>query len=183
MGHHARIERNPHGVTGAFISKNPKIHEGFMISSGMQMTCGSCPDEQYTSVFCLQSYQAIPSFSEKWSPCSPLLIFGSLVACTNVFLCSHMRVELSNRVRPTCCKNSVVAVFWADFSGGEEQIICLLAPYNNLSLCLINVDSPGTSLVVHIDLLYFEDLACHQKEISELSSRDLSHFSENYKCK
>ena len=114
-------------VTGAFISKNPKIHEDSLMSSGMQMTCGGTVMMTIHFLFSAfnGSYQAIPSFSEKSVlALIYLIIFGSLVAYSSFLWL--MRVEPANRVATHAFVNPVVAVFLGWFLGGEELSVNML---------------------------------------------------------
>ena len=114
-------------VTGAFISKNPKIHEDSLMSSGMQMLCGGFV---MMSIHFLISafngnYRAMPSFSDKSVlALIYLIIFGSLVAYSSFLWL--MRVEPANRVATHAFVNPVVAVFLGWLLGGEDLSVNML---------------------------------------------------------
>lgn len=114
-------------VTGAFISKNPKIHEDSLMSSGMQMMCGGAV--MMSIHFLLSafngSYRVMPSFSEKSVlALIYLIIFGSLVAYSSFLWL--MRVEPANRVATHAFVNPVVAVFLGWLLGGEHLSVNML---------------------------------------------------------
>ena len=114
-------------VTGAFISKNPKINEDSLMSSGMQMLCGGFV---MMSIHFLISafngnYRAMPSFSDKSVfALIYLIIFGSLVAYSSFLWL--MRVEPANRVATHAFVNPVVAVFLGWLLGGEDLSVNML---------------------------------------------------------
>jgi drug/metabolite transporter (DMT)-like permease len=114
-------------VMGAFISKNPKIHEDSLMSSGMQMMCGGAV--MMSIHFLLSafngSYRGMPSFSEKSVlALIYLIIFGSLVAYSSFLWL--MRVEPANRVATHAFVNPVVAVFLGWLLGGEHLSVNML---------------------------------------------------------
>lgn len=114
-------------VTGAFISRNPKIHEDSLMSSGMQMMCGGAV---MMSIHFLISaftgnYQSMASFSDRSVlALIYLIIFGSLVAYSSFLWL--MRVEPANRVATHAFVNPVVAVFLGWLLGGERLSINML---------------------------------------------------------
>ncbi len=114
-------------VTGAFISRDPKIHEDSLMSSGMQMMCGGAV---MMSIHFLISaftgnYQSMASFSDRSVlALIYLIIFGSLVAYSSFLWL--MRVEPANRVATHAFVNPVVAVFLGWFLGGEELSVNML---------------------------------------------------------
>ena len=114
-------------VTGAFISKNPKIHEDSLMSSGMQMLCGGfvmMAIHFLISAF-NGNYRAMPSFSDKSVlALIYLIIFGSLVAYSSFLWL--MRVEPANRVATHAFVNPVVAVFLGWLLGGEDLSVNML---------------------------------------------------------
>lgn len=114
-------------VVGAFISKNPKIHEDSLMSSGMQMMCGGAV---MMSIHFLLSaltgdHQSIVSFSGRSVVALVyLVIFGSLVAYSSFLWL--MRVEPANRVATHAFVNPVVAVFLGWLLGGEHLSVNML---------------------------------------------------------
>ena len=114
-------------VVGAFISKNPKIHEDSLMSSGMQMIWGGAVMmliHFLTSAF-MGYHQTVATFSLKSVVALIyLVIFGSLVAYSSFLWL--MRVEPANRVATHAFVNPVVAVFLGWLLGGEHLSISML---------------------------------------------------------
>lgn len=107
-------------VVGAFISRNPKIHEDSLMSSGMQMLCGGAV------MMCVHiaasaftgNHQIVGTYSCKSvAALIYLIFFGSLVAYSSFLWL--MRVEPANRVATHAFVNPVVAVFLGWLLGGE----------------------------------------------------------------
>ena len=114
-------------VAGAFISKNPKIHEDLLMSSGMQMICGGAVMMSIHFLFSVftGNYQSMSSFSDRSVlALIYLIIFGSLVAYSSFLWL--MRVEPANRVATHAFVNPVVAVFLGWLIGGEELSVNML---------------------------------------------------------
>ncbi|NLD04731.1 MAG: EamA family transporter [Synergistaceae bacterium] len=114
-------------VIGAFISRNPKIHEDSLMSSGMQMLCGGAV--MMTIHFLVSAftgnYQSVASFSNKSILALAYLItFGSLVGYTSFLWL--MRMEPANRVATHAFVNPIVAVFLGWFLGGEQLSVNML---------------------------------------------------------
>jgi len=114
-------------VTGAFISKNPRIHEDLLMSSGMQMMCGGAVMmliHFMISAF-TGNYRSMASFSSRsLLALIYLIIFGSLVAYSSFLWL--MRVQPANRVATHAFVNPVVAVFLGWFLGGERLTMSML---------------------------------------------------------
>lgn len=107
-------------VMGAFISRNPKIHEDTLMSSGMQMLCGGAVMMTIHLLFSAftGNYQGVASFSNKSIFALLYLItFGSLIGYTSFLWL--MRMEPANRVSTHAFVNPIVAVFLGWFFGGE----------------------------------------------------------------
>lgn len=113
-------------VIGAFVSRNPRIHEDTLMSSGMQMICGG--GTMMLLHFIVSSFTGAPAagtFSSKSLIALLYLItFGSLVGYTSFLWL--MRVEPANRVATHAFVNPVVAVFLGWLFGGEELSLSLL---------------------------------------------------------
>lgn len=107
-------------VTGAFVSRNPRIHGDSLMSSGMQMMCGGTVMmflHFLISAF-TGNYQSVFSFSSRSVfALIYLIIFGSLVAYSSFLWL--MRMEPANRVATHAFVNPVVAVFLGWILGGE----------------------------------------------------------------
>ncbi|NLX84992.1 MAG: EamA family transporter [Synergistaceae bacterium] len=114
-------------VIGAFISRNPKIHEDSLMSSGMQMLCGGAvmmAIHFIVSAF-TGDYQSISAFSSKSIYALLYLItFGSLVGYSSFLWL--MRVEPANRVATHAFVNPIVAVFLGWLIGGEPLGLYML---------------------------------------------------------
>ncbi|MEA4871813.1 MAG: EamA family transporter [Synergistaceae bacterium] len=114
-------------VTGAFISRNPKIHEDSLMSSGMQMMCGGAVmmSIHFLIAAFTGNYQNMASFSDRSVlALIYLIIFGSIVAYSSFLWL--MRVEPANRVATHAFVNPVVAVFLGWLLGGEHLSINML---------------------------------------------------------
>jgi drug/metabolite transporter (DMT)-like permease len=114
-------------VSGAFISKYPRIHEDLLMSSGMQMMCGGAVMmliHFMISAF-TGNYRSMASFSSRsLLALIYLIIFGSLVAYSSFLWL--MRVQPANRVATHAFVNPVVAVFLGWFLGGERLTMSML---------------------------------------------------------
>ena len=114
-------------VMGAFISKNPQIHQDLLMSSGMQMMCGGAVMmliHFFVSAF-TGNYQNMASFSSRSVlALIYLIIFGSLVAYSSFLWL--MRVQPANRVATHAFVNPVVAVFLGWLLGGEHLSMNML---------------------------------------------------------
>lgn len=114
-------------VVGAFISRNPKIHEDSLMSSGMQMLCGGAVMMVVHFIVSAWTgdYQSISSFSTKSVyALFYLIFFGSLVAYSSFLWL--MRVEPANRVATHAFVNPIVAVFLGWIFGGEPLGLYML---------------------------------------------------------
>lgn len=114
-------------VMGAFISRNPKIHEDSLMSSGMQMLCGGAVmmSIHFLASFFTGDHQSVASFSNKSVLALIYLItFGSLVGYTSFLWL--MKVEPANRVATHTFVNPLVAVLLGWFLGGEQMSISML---------------------------------------------------------
>lgn len=116
-------------VFGAFISRNPKIHNDPFMSSGMQMLCGGgiMMAIQFTLSAYTGKFPELGAFSARSVySVGYLVIFGSLIAYTSFLWL--MRVEPANRVATHAFVNPIVAVFLGWILGGEKlQINMLIA--------------------------------------------------------
>ncbi len=107
-------------VFGAFISRNPKVHEDSFMSSAMQMLCGGgiMMVIQFVSSAFTGNYPVLGAFSMRSSiALGYLIIFGSLVAYTSFMWL--MRVEPANHVATVSFVNPIIAVFLGFIIGGE----------------------------------------------------------------
>ncbi len=114
-------------VMGAFISRNPKIHEDSLMSSGMQMMCGGAvmmAIHFMMAVFTGENPNVISFSCKSVTALIYLIIFGSLVAYSSFLWL--MRVEPANRVATHAWVNPVVAVFLGWFFGGEDLSVNML---------------------------------------------------------
>ena len=114
-------------VVGAFISRNPKIHEDSLMSSGMQMLCGGgvMMAVHFIVSAWTGNYQSIGAFSTKSIYALIYLIFfGSLVGYSSFLWL--MRVEPANRVATHAFVNPIVAVFLGWLIGGEPLGLYML---------------------------------------------------------
>lgn len=127
-------------VLGAFISKNPKIHDDPFMSSGMQMFCGGIVlmVTQFVLSICTGRYPSPGAFSSRSAfALVYLIIFGSLIAYTSFLWL--MRVEPANRVATHAFVNPVIAVFLGWLIGDESLHLNMLiaTPLVALSVLLM----------------------------------------------
>ena len=107
-------------VFGAFISRNPNIHEDSFIASGMQMLCGGATMMVMQLALSLVTGEAVNISAISFRSAAALIyliIFGSIIAYSSfVWL---LRVEPAGRVSTHTFVNPIVAVFLGRLLGGE----------------------------------------------------------------
>lgn len=133
-------------VGGAFISKNPNIHDDPMMSSGMQMLCGggTLMALQYALSAFTGDYPSFDGFSTvSVFALAYLITFGSIVAYTSFLWL--MRVEPVSRVATHAFVNPVIAVFLGWLLGGEHihRNMLIATPMVVLSVILLIWEPKG----------------------------------------
>lgn len=109
-------------VFGAFVSRNPKIHEDSLMASGMQMLCGGATMMVIQLIISLITGETVNisaiSFRSAASLCY-LITFGSIVTYSSFLWL--LRVEPTSRVSTHTFVNPIVAIFLGWLLGGETM--------------------------------------------------------------
>lgn len=115
-------------VFGAFVSRNPKIHEDTLMAAGMQMLCGGAAMMAIQTAISLATGKSVdPTAISARSAASLLYLitFGSIITYS-AFLWL-LRVEPASRVSTHTFVNPIVAVFLGWVLGGETLHAGMLA--------------------------------------------------------
>lgn len=109
-------------VFGAFISRNPKIHEDSLMASGMQMLCGGATMMVIQLIRTVVTGEVVDIAAISFRSAASLgylILFGSIVTYSSFLWL--LRVEPAGRVATHTFVNPIVAVFLGWLMGGETM--------------------------------------------------------------
>lgn len=109
-------------VFGAFVSRNPRIHEDSLMASGMQMLCGGAAMMVIQLIISLVTGETIDISAISFRSAASLgylIIFGSIVTYSSFLWL--LRFEPASRVSTHTFVNPIVAIFLGWLLGGETM--------------------------------------------------------------